>query len=286
MGKFYEKKNFGIPVTILIVFAYLIGYSLTKSLSGTLVAALLFAAAVFAFDFDERVKNAVKHSYVFAFLFQLIFFVLEFISDIIVKLIYGGTVDLSSLSDIFFSARSYWNVQNYFLSVLTFIVNAAVIVIYAICIIMAFAGKDVRIGFIANMLGEVLPKNNFNRPQTNYYNQQVPPAQNMRPSAPNSQYTVHTNAPNNPSVQNVYPQAPVNPQGPNSHGYSQGPGVQATDVQGQSPYTQSQPTGQPNTQQAPNTTQTSGSTANICPNCGKANHSNAIYCAACGTKLK
>lgn len=163
MEKPHEKKNFGIPVTILVVFAYLIGYALSKNLSGTFIAALLFAGAVFAFDFDDRVKNAVKHSYVFAIGFQLIFFMFEFFSSFF-SFIFGSSANYASIKDIFFSVRFFRNFPVFLISFVVLLVNTAVIVVYALCIIMALMGKDVKFGIIARILGEAPAKDTFGRP--------------------------------------------------------------------------------------------------------------------------
>jgi len=163
--KLREKKNLGIPVTILVLFAYLIGYSLSKNLSGTLIAALIFGAAVFALNFDDKVKNAVKHSYVFAILFQLIYFVINLITSF-ASLFIGG-LDNIKIENFFYSFNYYRSAPVLFpifiILLLSFLVDAAVTVVYVICIIMTLIGKDVKIGIISNILGEAQPKNTYSR---------------------------------------------------------------------------------------------------------------------------
>jgi len=290
MGKFFEKKNFGIPVTILVVLAYLTGYSLAKNLSGALIAAMLFAAAVFIFDFDDRVRNAVKHSYVFAIIFQLLYFAIELITAVI-GFISGGISDFSSINDIFYSIRYLWNANIYLVSFITFLINAAVNIIYAVFIILALTGKDVKIGIIARILGEAPPKNP-NRQQPNYYRPPVHPVPPVHPTAPGNQpHSAYPNAnvPNNSQV-NVQPVAPVSPQEPNVQAQPNNMHVQPNIVQVQPPYVQAtsaQKSGQPNGVQADEKGHVPESqNANICSNCGKVNINEAIYCAACGTKLK
>lgn len=179
MEKLHEKKNFGIPVTLLTLFAYLIGYSLTKSISGTLLVAILFAGIVFGFQFDDKVKNAVKNSYVVGIMIQLIYFLIQLIESLI-NTVNGGKINTSfnSLSDLFYGYTSALNVMSF----ISFLVNAFVIVIYSIFIIMALMGKDVNIGFISNIFGE--RSKNINNPNPTY---------NQPPVAPNNHAPVNQN---------------------------------------------------------------------------------------------
>lgn len=272
MGKFYEKKNFGIPVTILIVFAYLIGYSLSNYLSSSLLAALLFALAVFSFDFDDRVKNAVKTSYIVAILFQLIDFALQIIG-LVINLIFGGAIEYRDISYIlqFFSRGMLRNIPGFLYAFLLFAADAAVIVIFAVFIILTLLGKDVNIGIISNIMGEGPKKDKDARPpfsqqnnnRPNYYNPPVPP---VPPAGYNNQAPVPPVPP--AGYSNQAPAQPQNPQAPGQTKNSNSP-EQAHNPQ--------------DPKEAQDSLNVQGE---VCPNCGKVNKTEAIYCTACGTKLK
>lgn len=288
MDKF-EKKNFGIPVTILVVFAYLIGYALTRNLSGTLLVAVLFAAAVFTFQFDDRVKNAVKNSYVIAIISELVYLILQVIESLI-SLISGGrfVTSFSSLDDIFSYGFGQTSI-NFLYTLLEFLVNAAVIVIFAICIIMSLTGKDDKIGIASNILGEgpKKPHNpnptynpygnnpNYNQPnfnqgynQPNYNQPNFNQTNNTQPNYNQSNYNQQNNTqPNN--NQPVYSQQIYSQPGDNQSNLNQSP------VPPVAPSNQASKDSQANVNQAL-----------VCPNCGRVNNSEAIFCGSCGTKLK
>lgn len=207
MEKFYERKNFGIPVTILVLLAYFIGYSMTRSLSGTLLVAILFAGAVFSLHFDDRVKNAIKHSYIFATIVHLVYFVFEIFLKLITA-VFGGRVSaLSSMNEMLYGVGFFQRGLNVLYSLGLFIVEVAVIVIFALFIIMTLMKKDVNIGLVANILGDAPPKPK-NQPPT-YQNQQGQQNQYQSPVAPP---VAPPQAPVAPPA--APPQAPVAPQEP------------------------------------------------------------------------
>lgn len=248
MEKLQEKKNFGIPVKILVLFAYLIGYSLTKSLSGTLLVAVLFAAAVFTFQFDDKVKNAVKHSYLFAVVVQLVYFILELVGSFINFLFGGRVTSINSFSDMFYTVSFFQKALNFLYAIGLLLVNAAVIIIFAIFIIMALMNKDLNIGFVSNILSDE-PIKKYKNPT---YNQAGggQPNYNQPPVPPVPPFGTNNYAPQAPAQA---PQAPVQTQAPQAS-------------------VQAQASAQQN--------------AGGCPKCGKVNHNEAVFCAACGTKLK
>lgn len=308
MGKLYEKKNFGIPVTILIALTYLIGYSLAKNLSGTLLAALIFAAAVFVFDFDDRVKNAVKHSYVFAIGIQLLYFLIELLGSV-VTMFYGGSVEIKSLMEFFYSFGYIRRLPMFLYFFVTFLVNAAAIIIYAICIILTLIGKDIKIGVIANILGEAPSKNKYDQ---NYYKQPgypIPPAGQYsqrpytQPNGPGNQQVppMQSGSPMNnkepyvqvqpPYIQNQSVQTPVKEQDNFTQTQSGQVTTQPQDNSAQSQTVQSSAEPQDSSVQQQSVQKTDQpqkdiSHVDFCPNCGKVNDNDAVYCSNCGLKLK
>lgn len=295
--KFYEKKNFGIPVTILIILAYLIGYSLIKSLAGTLIAALLFAAAVFLFNFDERVKNAVKHSYVAAILFLLVYFILDALKSLF-SFFSGGVNTINSLDDILYNYDSYIRTTSsstFVFLLLTFLVDLAVIVYYAVCIIFAMTGRDVKIDFILSLIGEQPKKNTYQRQP---YGQQrggfyKPPVNQAGPF--NNPQSGYQNGQPNPNAHVDSQVPPVNSgqPGPQAYGSVQGQSVQSTlkqnDQQGQEAEQQVHPQNdqpQHQTSQASDNDDFENQNINVCPNCGRVNNHDASFCSSCGMKLR
>lgn len=91
-----------MPVIILNILAYLIGYSLTRSLSGTLLIAVLFTITVFSMNFDDKVKNAIKHSYIFATYVLLVYFIFDIFESFISMFYSGRLPSLSSYPDGYF----------------------------------------------------------------------------------------------------------------------------------------------------------------------------------------
>ena len=188
MEKLLEKKNFGIPVTILSILAYLIGYSLTQSLSGTLLVAVLFAFVVFSFNFDLKVKNAVKNAYIFAAIVRLVLFFFDIFGSI-VNTVMGGRYSISSINDYFYDYNFFKRFLSYFHSYGLLLVEIAVIVIFALCILMTLLDKDINIGFVGTIVGDKPKKPKYHQPQQpqqpTYYQQapnQAPPAPGAQPA--------------------------------------------------------------------------------------------------------
>lgn len=260
MKKLYERKNIGIPVTILIIIAYLIGYSLTRSLSGTLLTAVLFAGAIFSLQFDDRVKNAVKHSYIFATFVQLVYFAFEIFSKFITMVFGGRITNINSIQDIFYDIGFFQRTFNILYTYGLHLVEIAVIVVFALFIIMTLLKKDVNIGLVENILGDA-PAKPKNKPST-YQNQSGQGQQNFnRPPVP----------PVGPQGQPPVapPQAPVNAQTPLA--------PHQTPVNVQTPVETAQA---PVNQQSPLAHKAPG-----CHNCGHVNQSEAKFCSSCGSKL-
>lgn len=139
MEKLFEKKNLGIPVTLLTALAYFIGYYMAIDYSGFLVA-LIFAVVVFIFDFEDRVRTAVKQSYVVALFFCLIYLALNAVYQ---------------LSDLFAHVYILNTIfSNFYTYVHTFF-NLVVIVVFAIFILLVLIKKDLKLNFI---LGDGTPK--------------------------------------------------------------------------------------------------------------------------------
>lgn len=166
MEKFYEKKNLGIPVVLLSLLAYFIGYYMTISFGGLLVA-VVFAVVVFALDFDDKVKNAVKQSYFLGLLFSLIYLALEIIENI------GKIITPTDYTKSFFLANLVNNLHRYAANLF----GILVLVVYIILIITVLIKKDVKIGFIFNLFGEGTPK----QQQAPQMQQQAPMYQQVPP---------------------------------------------------------------------------------------------------------
>ncbi len=143
MEKLFDKKNLGIPVTILSLLAYFIGYYLTLNFSGLLVA-VVFAVLVFALDFDDKVKTAVKQSYIFALFFNLVYLGLAILSNL------SDLITPSDYNDEFFLQKAFFNIHKY----ASILFNIAVIVVFVLFIICVLIKKDMKLGFISNLSGE------------------------------------------------------------------------------------------------------------------------------------
>lgn len=168
MDKILEKKNLGIPVTLLVLIAYFIGYNVTGNLYGLFVA-VAFGGAVFALNFDERVKIAVKQSYTIAFLLSIIYFFVEILSHL--------NYMLSSVTANYnYQPSTLYNIFNKLYATVNSVFHIGVIIIFAILIIITLTKKDIKINFILNILGEGTPK----QPQPIYqqnqaFQQPIPP---------------------------------------------------------------------------------------------------------------
>ena len=186
MVKFYEKKNLGIPVTILTLLAYFIGYSLTRSLSTTLLVAVLFAGAVFSLDFDDRVKNAVKHSYIFATLFYLLYLAFD-VLEYLTSMFSGGNLpSINSFKDVFFGLGIIPRALTAICTYGMIFVNIAVVVMYGIFLLMSILNKDVNMSFVKKILGEApaKPKNQALLAQAPAAPVNQQPAKQPAPQAP------------------------------------------------------------------------------------------------------
>lgn len=248
MVKFYEKKNLGIPVTIITLLAYFIGYSLTRSLSTTLFVAVLFAGAVFSLDFDDRVKNAVKHSYIFATLFYLLYLAFD-VLEYLTSMFSGGNLpSINSFKDIFFGLGIIPRALTAICTYGMIFVNIAVVVMYGIFLLMSILNKDVNMSFVKKILGEApaKPKNQALLAQA--------------PAAPVNQQPAKQPAPQAPAVNQQPAQQPA----------QQAPAVNQQPAQQSAPAPQAPPV-----QEAKGT----------CPGCGTVNASDAKFCGSCGYKL-
>lgn len=164
MEKLFEKKNLGIPVTILALLAYFIGYYMTLDFSGLFVA-VVFAVVVFALDFDDKVKNAVKQSYFIGLVFGLLYLGLDVFSRLTELF---TPVTYTDYADLFILQKVFNNIHHYSLALL----NIVVIVVYALFIITVLLKKDVKLNFIFSIFGEGTPKQ---------MQQQVPPMYQQAP---------------------------------------------------------------------------------------------------------
>ena len=264
MEKFYEKKNLGVPVTIPIVLAYLIGYSLTRSLSGTLLVAVLFGGAVFSLQFDDGVKNAVKHAYIFAAIVQLIYFAFNIFESFISIFLNGRAPSMSSFQDGFYGFGFIPRLLTFLYTYGLILVNIAVVVIFGLFIVMTLFRKDIKIRIVARILGETPAKPKKQQPTYNQNN--VPPMPyGQQPAQPYAQPPVNQQQPVTQQPAQPYTQPPVSQQPPVTQQPAQ-PYVQA-------PVSQQPPVTQPKLDR-------------VCTNCGTLNKSEAKFCVSCGSNLK
>lgn len=172
MEKLFEKKNLGIPVTLLVLLSYLIGYFIYVDFGGLLVA-VLFAVVVFALDFDDKVKTALKQSYIVGILFTIIDFLLSVLyklSEILNPSGYGN-----------FLSRLVSTVYRYG----TLLVGVAAALVFALFLVVTLLKKDLKIDFLLNLLGEGAPKQKqqaapvFNQMPPQSMQQPIPPMQPM-----------------------------------------------------------------------------------------------------------
>ncbi len=186
MEKFSEKRNMGVPATILCVLAYLIGYLLTNSLSGGLLVAVLFGAAVFGFQCDDRVKNAVKQSYIIAALVQLVylfFTVLEYFVELVtpqefdVQNVYNYSLEeLKDLHDL----NAFQNALQYILKYGKSVIEFIVVIIFILFIVQALRNREFKFNFVHKLLGEApVGAPVYQQPRPTYQQ----PVQNVAPGA-------------------------------------------------------------------------------------------------------
>lgn len=127
---FLERRNLGVPSTIFVVLAYMIGYSVTNNIHN-LIIGVTFAILIFAFDFDDKVKIAVKQSYFFAFVFAVIYLMLNIMPQI------ESISTISILSKLPSMTRLH--------QVIMVGVNILAILVYIIFIVAALFDLDIRI---------------------------------------------------------------------------------------------------------------------------------------------
>ncbi len=186
MEKLSEKRNMGVPATILCLLAYLIGYLLTYSLSGGLLVAVIFAAAVFGFQCDDRVKNAIKQSYVIAVLVQLVYFIFTLLEDFVelvtpqefnVQNVYS--MNLEDLKDIH-DLNAFQNVLQYILKYGKSVLEFIVVIVFVLFIIQALRNKEFKFAFVHKLLGEApVGAPMYQQPRPTYQQ----PVQNVAPGA-------------------------------------------------------------------------------------------------------
>lgn len=261
MEKFYEKRNCGIPVTIMNIIAYLIGYSLTQNLAATLLIAVLFAAVVFSLQFDDRVKNAIKHSYIIATLFLLIYMIFNLFSSIIS--IFSNS-RLSSFQDGYYKFGFFPLVLGFFGTYGLILVNIVATIAFGLLIFITILNKDVDFAFVKKILGELPHRKTPQKPV------------NQQPVHPFFQQTDNLQA-NRPSGQQATNQSVTPP-------FGQQTPVQPKPEQEASAHQQKEGQPEPPVRQQA-VSQTPLSNPEACPNCGKVNISGAKFCGACGTKL-
>jgi len=138
MEKAFEKRNLGIPATLLCVMAYIVGYAFTRSFA-VLFAALLFAVVVFTFQFEDKVKTAIKQAYVIAFFVFLGDLFFEILNNILLMI----TISSEILDKVY--------------NIINGIYNITVIVIFGLFVILAILNKEAKLNFISKMLGEIVP---------------------------------------------------------------------------------------------------------------------------------
>lgn len=259
MEKLLEKRNFGVPVTLLTFLSYLIGYSLTVTFN-SLVVAILFAFIVFSFQFDDKVKSAVKQSYIICFIANLVYLGFEILNQF-TELMTRPDYDYN------FIQASFHNIYRYGLA----LIHMAVIVIYLLFLIFALLRKDMTMGFVSSILGE-------GQKAKPVYQQPMPQAHNQPQSVHPQQQpqAVHPQQPQQPMYTQSVPQ-PI-PQPIPQQGYQQSNQAPMSAYQNpsQQPVQMQQQPIPPAQQPAPGAK---------CMKCGTVNPSGALYCASCGARI-
>lgn len=155
MNKLWEKRNLGIPVTLLVLIAYFIGYSFAFNLYNLLIA-ILFGVFVFALDFDDRIKTAVKQSYTISLLFCLANFIVTFLNSIYGIFNSGQNFyyDSSNMDKAFSFKKLLYNIYGFSNNFL----NIAAVIVFGVLIIAVLMKKDIKVNFILNIIGEGTPK--------------------------------------------------------------------------------------------------------------------------------
>jgi len=218
MEKLMEKRNLGIPVTILTLLAFFIGYWLTVDYSILLVA-VLFAALVFSFQFDDKVKTAVKQSYIICFITNIVFMGLKIIFHFS-ELVTPYDYETSKLQTVFENIYRYGLI----------IVNIAVIIVYILFFIYALMKKDIKISFVSNILGEGIPKPQpmYQQPMQPMYQQPGQPVQPQIYNQPQQQ-PIFNQPSQQPAPVYQQPQQPVQqPPTPAQPVVQPSPGIKCT----------------------------------------------------------
>lgn len=165
MEKCYEKKNFGIPVMVLSLLAYLIGYLLISTISYGLLLSMIFAAAIFGFEFEDKVKRAFMQSFIIAVLIRVLSFAIS-LFDEFAKLVsprgtgmsvLNSTSKLEDLMDVY-DLNWFHIILQYISKYCNLIVQVAAIVIFMVFIIQTLRNKEVSIPFI----NKIIDKNSGN----------------------------------------------------------------------------------------------------------------------------
>ncbi len=187
MEKFSDKRNLGVPATILCVLAYMVGYLLTYSLEGGLLVAVIFAAVVFGLQCDDRVKNAVKQSYIVAALVQLIslcFTVLGYFIDLVTPQGYNVNTKIYSYALDYlkdeYDLNAFQNALQYIYKYGRSVLNFVVVLVFLLFIIQTLRNKEFKLNFVHKILGEApVGAQMYQQPRPNYQ----PPVQNAVPGA-------------------------------------------------------------------------------------------------------
>lgn len=141
-----KKKNLGIPTKILTVMAYVIGYGITKDY-GILLAAVLFAVLVFTLNFEDKVKDSVKQSYIISLVFSIGYLGFDFIYQ---------------LSELFNPISiDYYTAHNLFSYLYKYgigIYHIAVIAVFVALAVAALQDKKLEIEVVSDLLDEEKPK--------------------------------------------------------------------------------------------------------------------------------
>jgi|GEM_PF-5997117 ABC-type Mn2+/Zn2+ transport systems, permease components len=139
MYKLFEKKNLGIPVKLMVLISYFIGYFITNNLNG-LFAAAFVATIVFVFDFDDKVKIAIIQSYVFGLLFALlysIFTIPEYLVNLLIPIGFMTSSDITMIQLIALAG-----------------LNILAVIIFTIYIIAALFNRDIKSKLILKLFIE------------------------------------------------------------------------------------------------------------------------------------
>lgn len=143
MDKLIEKKNFGIPSSILCIIAYVLGFNVANLSVYVLLPLFIFVTAVFAFNFEDRVVIALKQSLVFGFIAYIIGLCLSAYDNLIILI---RPLDYSS-----YSAEGLHYVLAKISVICANVLDIAVIVVFAVLILSALLHKDVKIRAFSNV---------------------------------------------------------------------------------------------------------------------------------------